>query len=217
MNILTQLVLTIGRVRGDHVALLGTSILVTPDGKVATPRHVVGDTDVGLVVLLPHISDLNVYQDTTDTRVTSFPARIHRVDPFRDIVVLQTDLRNNGAIPPLGAFDGVSVGDDLDVAGFPHAVDGRRVLTMQRTHLGAKVLLDSCGVKSKHAIVNIQSRPGQSGSAVVSRKANRIVGMLMGAYVPDRVGASINGIDPRELHQTTHCISAEYIVRMISR
>jgi hypothetical protein len=76
-------------------------------------------------------------------------------------------------------------------------------------------LIEANGIKSKHAVINIQSRPGQSGSLVFSPKDSTVSGVLIGAWVPGPPGISLGGIDPRELHQTTHCVSAEYIKDML--
>lgn len=65
--------------------------------------------------------------------------------------------------------------------------------------------------------MNIQSRPGQSGSPIVIHESRSIAAMLIGSYAPqDNSGRiSIGGIDPQTLHQTTHAISATYIKEMI--
>ena len=122
----------------------------------------------------------------------------------------------NGQLPQLGSFDDDEVGAEIGIYGFPHCVEGRRALTFQKAEIGAKVLLASGGIKSKHAVINIQSRPGQSGSLIFSPHNQRISGVLMGAWAPKSSGGiSLGGINPRELHQTTHCISAEYIREML--
>lgn len=98
------------------------------------------------------------------------------------------------------------------IIGFPHCTEGRKVLTVQEADVGAKILLESNNIKSKYIVVNTQTRPGQSGSLVYDPKSNKIIAMLIGAFAPDS-GISLGGINPRELHQTTHCISAEYILK----
>ena len=216
MNLFTQTVLLIGRITPDHVELLGTGFLISKDGKVVTTKHVVGNSDAGLCVLLPHITDINSYQDTTENRVKKITAKVIEADPLKDIVVLDTGLNFQGNLPEIGGFDECSVGETLGIYGFPHAGEGRRVLTYHETKVGAKVLLESQGLKSKYAILNTQTRPGQSGSLIFSPKTNKIVGLLIGAYSQaGRGGISLGGINPAELHQTTHCISAEYIKEML--
>lgn len=66
-NLFTQLVLIVGRITSNGVQMLGTGFLVTKDGRVATTRHVVGTEDANLVVLVPHITDINEFQDLSDT------------------------------------------------------------------------------------------------------------------------------------------------------
>lgn len=182
MKIFTQTVLAVGRVTPQGVTLLGTGFLVADDGRVVTTRHVVGNDESGLCVLFPRIEDLNAYQDTTDTSCKPVPTRIIEVDPLRDLAILRTDLRFSGQLPPLGSFDETNVGDALSILGFPHAPEGRWVLTLQNAIVGAKVLLGSQGLTFKHAIINTQARPGQSGSLIFAPKTQRVVGVLVGAY-----------------------------------
>lgn len=216
-DIVTQLVYTVGRLRETGIEMLGTGFLVSAGKYVVVPRHVVGDRDSGLVVILPSIQKFDEYQDTTVTRCNYANVSIKCSDPFRDIAVLEFKTPPvAGAFPtiPLGSIDDVCVGDDIHIFGFPHCVEGRRVLTMQKAPIGAKILLDSSGVKSKFCVINTQTRPGQSGSMIYYPNKNRVVGMLIGAFVSDS-GISLGGINPRELHQTTQCVSAEYIVNML--
>ena len=215
MNIFTQIVLPIGRMMEDGtIGMLGTGFLISRDGLVVTSRHVVADNDEGLFVLRPHINNLNEYQDTTDNSCMPMPAKITESDPFRDITILKIDVSFSGNLPEIGGFDNVVVGEEVGIVGYPHCGEGRRVLTYQKAVIGAKVILDSNGIKSKSAVINTQTRPGQSGSLIFSMSRNKIVGILVGAFAPNS-GVIIAGINPRELHQTTHCISAEYIKNMI--
>ena len=105
----------------------------------------------------------------------------------------------------------------MGIFGFPHSVQGRRALTFQKAELGCKVLLDSNNIKSKYAVINTQARPGQSGSLVFLPRTNSICGVLVGAWAPNLNGGgiSLGGVNPHELHQTTHCVSAEYLRAML--
>lgn len=215
MDIFTQIVLPIGRMMEDGtIGMLGTGFIINTEGLAVTSRHVVADNDEGLFILQPHIKSLNEYQDTTDNRCIPISVKIIESDPFRDITILKIDISVDGVLPIIGSFDDVSVGEEVSILGYPHCVEGRRVLTYQNAIIGAKVVLDSNGIKSKHAVINTQTRPGQLGSLIFSRSRNRIIGILVGAFAPNS-GVSIAGINPKELHQTTHCVSAEYIRNMI--
>lgn len=214
MNVFTQLVVVIGRVGTNGISMLGTGFIINNNGNVVTTRHVVGDSDKGLVILFPHVSNINAYQDTTDTSCQAINAKIQEIDPIKDLAVLETEAHYDGTLPTLGSFDNVNVSETIEIFGFPHCVEGRRVLTFQKAEIGSKVLLESNGIKSKYAVINTQARPGQSGSLIFSPKLQQIVGLLNGAYAPS-AGISLGGINPRELHQTTQCISAEYIKEML--
>lgn len=216
MNIFTQLVLIVGRITPQGVNMLGTGFIITPNGLIVTTAHNVSGDDKNLVILAPHITNINEYQDVSDTRCKPVPVVIKEIDPIKDIAILQAQLKFNGAIPRIGSFDDDVVGGDVGIFGFPHCVEGRRALTFQKAEIGAKILLTEQGIKTKHAVVNIQARPGQSGSLIFSVKNACIEGILMGAYATmSGGGISLGGINPRELHQTTHCISAEYIKEML--
>jgi hypothetical protein len=215
MNVFTQLVYVVGRVAPDGVKMLGTGFLIKQDGCIATTRHVTGASDANLVILAPHTNNLNEFQDLSDNSCHPVPVKIVEIDPIRDLAILKADINFTGTVPPLGNFDNTAVGDEIGIFGFPHCVEGRRALTFQKTEIGAKVLIETNGIKSKHAVINSQARPGQSGSLVFSLNTQSISGILIGAWVPGQGGVSLGGINPRELHQTTHCISAEYLGGML--
>ena len=214
-DFMTQMVYTIGRYDGQVINMLGTGFLVANGKYVVAPRHVVGDNDNGLGIILPSISSMNEYQDTTINSCNFANVNIKFSDPFRDIVILELkDQSATFTTPSIGSINDVSVGDEILIFGFPHCTEGRRVLTMQKAMVGAKILLNSSGVKSKFCVINTQTRPGQSGSIIYSPSQNKIIAILIGAFVSGS-GILLGEINPRELHQTTQCLSAEYIKNMI--
>jgi len=215
MDHFTQRVVLVGRVMPDTVTLLGTGFFVGTDGLLVTSRHVVGNDTNGIVIIEPHINSFNAYQDVSDRSCMSITATVVDVNPIADIVLIKVDAEVQGVLE-LGSLDEVNVGETLDIVGFPHCVDGRRVLTYQSATVGAKVLLESSSVKIKHAVINSQTRPGQSGSMVFSKRLNKVVGILSGTYIPQGGGSvMMMGINPAELNQTSHILSAEYIREMI--
>ncbi|NLI35280.1 MAG: trypsin-like peptidase domain-containing protein [Bacteroidales bacterium] len=194
--------------------MLGTGFLVSKEGKVVTARHVVGNEVNDLYVLMPHIPSINAYQDVTDLSCKPVAVNVEDVNPITDLCILKTNLSFNGILPPLESLDNILVGEKIGMFGFPHCVMGRRVLTYQETEIGAKMLLETSGVKSKYATINIQTRPGQSGSLVFNLRNGAIIGLLIGTYAPSS-GVIIAGINPHELNQTSYCISANYIKEML--
>lgn len=214
MDIFTQFVAIVGRMTPSHIEMLGTAFMISNNGAYATSRHVIGDNPNGLVILAPHIQKIDEYQDVADTRCQPVNAIVLEIDPIKDLAIIKADVNFSGAIPAIASLDEVAVGETVGIFGYPHCTEGRRVLTFQNTEVGAKILLESSSIKSKHAVLNIQSRPGQSGSMVFSPRLQRIVGLLVGTYAP-QFGISLGGINPAELNQTTHIISAEYIREMM--
>lgn len=212
---LDKVIYTVGRITPNGVNLLGTCFLLNKSGLFSTASHVTNNDNNNLVIFVSGKTDLNYYQDTSDNQGQTVPAQIYKVDPIRDICILKID---NQAFSNLtiGGADIVKVTDNVGIVGFPHCVDGRNILTFQSTEVGAKILIESSGIKSKHLVLNIQTRPGQSGSPVFSLSDSKIIGMIIGSYVP-RIGSgiSLGGVDPHTLHQTTHAVSSEYILKMI--
>lgn len=117
----------------------------------------------------------------------------------------------------LDYHDNIKVGGRVNIFGYPHSDHNRLVLTQQNTIIGAKTLVYSSKIKIKNIVLNIQSRPGQSGSPIIDENnSHSIIGMLIGSYAPQSSGSiSLGGIDPQTLHQTTNAIPAEYINEMI--
>ncbi len=216
LSFISQLVFAVGRVTSSGVTLLGTSFAIAK-GKFATTKHVTDGNDSNLVIILPKYQSLLDYQDTSDTRVNQLDVKISAIDPFRDICILSTDrVESVNLLYRLGGTDDVIPGSPVATFGFPHADNGRLVLTQQDTHVGARILIEAGGLKSKHVILNIQARPGQSGGPVINLRDMSVVGMIIGAYAPGGGRfISLGGVDPHTLHQTTHVISAEYLREMI--
>ncbi|MFB4411754.1 serine protease [Pantoea sp. ANP04] len=206
----------IGIIEGNSVLPLGSGFFID-NNRVVTARHVISGRSGKIVVIPSYINDINEYQDTTEKKVNPFLATVMEEDPVKDLCILKTEVDViNGPKLNLTGFDGVVVGEEVHVIGYPHCGDGRRVLTLHKAHIGAKVLLNSSGLKTKFAIINTQTRPGQSGSPVVSTKNNSVVGILIGAYANLSGGyVTMGDINPMELHQTTQCISAEYVKDML--
>lgn len=209
-------VVAVARVTPPNARLLGTASIVSP-GKFVTVNHVTGGMDRDLAIVLPRHRTLSEYQDTSDTQVKTRPVRVVSSDPVHDLCVMELDTRETFVGPAIASTDAVNVGDEVVILGFPHSADaGRMVLTLQKAEVGAKILVDCGGVKAKHLVLNIQSRPGQSGSPVIDPRTGSVVALLVGSYAPGGGGGiSLGGVDPHTLHQTTHAVSAEYLQGML--
>ncbi|MED4601596.1 serine protease [Paenibacillus validus] len=207
-------IVSVGRITPDGVNLLGTAFVVAHN-KLATTKHVTNGDDTNLIIIVPKVRSINEYQDTSDNKIQTIKARICEIDPFKDICILTIE-HEVATQYHLSSTDTIQPGSPVITYGFPHANHGRLVLTQQDTHVGAKILIDSNGIKSKHIVLNTLARPGQSGGPVFNPSNMSIIGMLIGAYIPNGgSGVLVGGIDPASLNQTTHVISAEYIREMI--
>lgn len=214
MRINSQQVVVIGKIVDTNVQMLGTGFVISKDGKLVTARHVIGNEDKDLVILLPHIKNINEYQDLSDFSCTPIKVTIEEINPITDLCILKGDFNFQGALPEISSLDNINVGDRIGILGFPHCIMGRRVLTYQETIIGAKMLLESSSIKSKYATINIQTRPGQSGSLIFNLQTGNVLGLLIGTYAPNS-GVIIAGINPHELNQTSYCISGEHIKEML--
>ena len=210
-----KVVYLVGRLQGRTIVPLGTCFLTQKPGVFATCAHIVQGSDQNLGIVIQN-NVRNGYQDTTNTDNLQFlPVKINAIDPLRDLCTLKSEIPNTSNLRISNA-DALTPGEKLTVFGYPHANTGRTVLTQQTTEVGAKILLSSGAVKSKHIVLNIQARPGQSGGPIIRSSDLSLVGILIGAYVPKSDGGiSLGGVDPQTLHQTTHAISAEYLVRLL--
>ena len=205
----------VGRVTPNGVSLLGTSFFINRRGLLATAAHITGNNDSGLVVIMNKVNSIQDYQDTSNNEIQCIPANIKEINPIADVCILEVPTTVQSTFT-LDSTDSVQVGEAISLFGYPHSNHGRMVLTQQDTTIGAKILIDSNGIKLKNIVLNIQSRPGQSGSPIVIPEKHTIAGILIGSYAPQVNGSiSIGGIDPQTLHQTTHAISAEYIKEML--
>lgn len=215
-NDLGHVVLALGRTEPGGVGLLGTGFAVSPT-KIATAYHVIGADDKNINLVMPRTRRLADYQDTSDQRVNFSPLTVSAVDPIRDLCVLSLteDSRLSFAYS-ISSSDACPPGSTVTTLGFPHANVGRMVLTQQTTQVGARVLIEHAGTKSKHIVLNIQAREGQSGGPVFTSDGRSVAAVLIGSYAPGGGGQiSLGGVDPATLHQTTHAISAEYLLAMI--
>jgi hypothetical protein len=212
---LANIVVAVGRNGTSGVTLLGTATLINSPGKFVTAAHVTGKDDKDLVVVLKNYNLINDYQDTSDTQVEVIPVCIKEIDPFVDLCILTADIDKCSNVS-IGDTDILSLGNIVDIFGYPHADYGRLVLTQQRTEIGARILIKNGVVKTKHIVLNTQARPGQSGSPIFSSQTTVLVAILIGSYAPGGGNyISLGGVDPSTLHQTTHAVSAEYIREML--
>lgn len=211
----SQHVVVIGK-KADNgiVKMLGSGFFVSNDYRIATARHVIGNEYENLVMLLPHISNINQYQDVSDNTCKYANAKVLEINPITDLAILKIEQSGLIMTPPISSLDNIKVGERIGIFGFPHCVMGRRVLTYHEAEIGAKMLLESSGIKAKYATLNLQTRPGQSGSLVFNPMNGDILGLLIGTYAPDS-GVNIAGINPYELNQTSYCISANHIREML--
>lgn len=201
----------------EGVQLLGSCFAVSNNGLFVTCRHVIGNHANNLVLVSSSSADnIYEYQDTSNRQCKIIEVQsIETVNPLCDLVLLKTDIYVS-RISAIGTLDEVNVGDEVELLGYPHCVNDwqMHILTLQRTIIGAKILRESNGLKYKYAILNVQTRPGQSGSLVFCPSLQKVVGILVGGYAPNS-GISLGGINPYELNQTSFCLSAEYINEML--
>lgn len=214
-NMFDRVVFSIGRLCDSLYIPLGTCSLINKTNIIVTAAHVVNGSDKNLCIMINNIN--NGYQDTNPANHSFATVKIKSINPIYDLCVLEiigtNPVKSNISI---ATTDEVMVGDNLKTFGFPHSDLGRLVLTYQNTEVGAKIIMYNNKIPSKHMVLNVQARPGQSGSPVLDILRNKLIGILIGPYVPNKKSSiMIGGIDPQTLHQTTHVVSAEYLKEMI--
>lgn len=213
---ISKMVFPIGRQTPTGINLLGTAFLINKQGILATAAHVTCNNDDGLIVIVNNITSIQDFQDTSVEKVQYIFVKIKEINPFCDICLLEiaTPVQSMFTI---GSAGSLQVGEEVSLFGYPHCDHGRMILTQQNTSVGAKIKIKVSGIMVNHIVLNIQSRPGQSGSPIIAPSSRNIDAILIGSYAPKEANGviSIGGIDPQTLHQTTHAVSAEYIEEMM--
>lgn len=210
-------VFMVARLEPSGFNALGTAFAVAPN-KIATAFHVVTASDQNLVMIVPNIGSINDYQDTSPgQKYRTVPVSICAADPVLDLCVLQVPPGITiGSHCKLSSTDVIPPGAPVTSYSFPHANHNRNVLTLQTATVGARILNESAGVKTKQIVLNTQSRFGQSGGPVFhSAMPVGVCAILLGSYAPQGGGILLGDINPQTLHQTTHAISAEYLEGML--
>lgn len=210
---IAKIVFSIGRLKNKLYQPLGTCTLINKPGNFITAAHVIDGNDDNLVIKINDY-DFADYQDYEQSNFRLVATKIVSIDPVRDTCVLSIDNDVTSTIN-ISDTDSVVPGEPVTVFGFPHSDTGRVILTQQTCEIGSKILLSNGGIKSKHIVLNIQTRPGQSGSPVIRNSDQSLIGFVVGAYVPGPAGIMLGNIDPQSLHQTTHAISTEYVQGML--
>ncbi|GEP38832.1 hypothetical protein NPS01_24950 [Nocardioides psychrotolerans] len=216
MSDLSQAIFALARIGPGGAQPLGTAFACGPR-HVVTCLHVTGGDDQNLIIIPPRLSSLSDYQDTTDMSLQPAQVKIVAADPIHDLCVLEVPLEADWSFSyQIMSADAVQPGSPVTTFGFPHADSGRVVLTRQDTTVGARILTGNPQIKSKHLILNVQARPGQSGGPVFDAASGNVVAVLAGSYAAGGGGQiSLGGVDPATLHTTTQAISAEYITGMV--
>jgi hypothetical protein len=182
----------------------------------ATSFHVTGVDDKNLAIVLPDQAFMDYQRSLTNGPVRLSPMVLHEADPVCDLVILRSPDINVSTTYVLAGSDDVKIGETVCTFGYPHAGEGRAVLTLQAAMVGAKVALHETLPDPRGLVVNLMARPGQSGAPILTANQKQVVGVLAGSYARGGGGQiSLGGIDPASLHQTTHAVSAEYLREML--
>ena len=143
-------VFMLGRLEPSGFNALGTAFAVMQD-KIATAFHVVGASDQNLVMIIPNIDSIEEYQDTSVQQFRTLPMRVCAADPVLDLCVLQAPPGTTiGSHCKLSSTDAIPPGTPVTSYGFPHANHNRIVLTLQTARVGARILIESAGVKTRY-------------------------------------------------------------------
>lgn len=211
----SRIALPIIRQNGNFSQVLGTAILL--GGNIlATAAHVVSASDENLYFGLIPAESVNDFQSARPESFPIFPVKIHKINTLKDICILRCDSVSGPPIP-IGDISSVSTGENTLSLGYPHANDGRIVLTQFCGEIGAKVNIKDNFIDTNHFIINIFARPGQSGGPVFVIRGNKaqLIAMVIGSYINSTApGIGIAGLDPRSLNQTTHAISVTHILEV---
>ncbi len=212
-NQIWEKVFIIGKIKDNLLMPLGTCFALDKPGYFATVSHNFNGSDKDMVICL-NDQFQDGYQNTVDPNLRFSEIFIVAANPLLDLIVFKADVRGIRGLQ-IGSTDEIFPGNMVAIFGYPHSEHGRVVLTQQETIVGAKILLENGSLPSKHIVINVQARPGQSGGPILDMSTGKVIALLVGAYVPtNKAGISLGGIDPQSLNQTTHAVSAHYLEGM---
>lgn len=212
LDILHKAVYPIGRITPQGAKLLGTCFALNKPGLFATSLHVTDQNDTGLAMFVWDTEGINSYQfPINEFRFAN--VKIIAADPISDLCIIQVPGDQRLDVKITGS-DQCKVLDSVNVVGYPHATDGRNILTIQKAHIGAKIKMPVAGLPVKHLVLNMQTRPGQSGSPVFNDDST-LIGVISGAYTSPASGIIIDGLNPGAINQTTYAVSSEYLLPML--
>jgi S1-C subfamily serine protease len=189
--------------KGDMLGS-GSGSILTSDGMILSNFHVVGDLEKKTLNNSKGLIAIGVLDDPTEPPVVNYLAQVVQVDPDLDLSVscIISDLKNrplkNVSFPtvPIGDADGLFLGDNITVIGFPGIGFGEHQDTPSLTFSKGSV----AGFESKDKVKiwiksDAATGPGDSGAMVVN-DAGEIIGVHTQGWSDPKSAARLSAERP---------------------
>jgi len=206
--------------RNDQI--LGSSFLVRRSNSkhffVCTMHQLGMSSDPIGLMIPPHEGNVTKWQIFNPPHIPIISATIEFCDPILDYAILSIPSPPNSMMPnPIVSenTEVVSVGCEVAVVGYPLSVIGSIIQTYEIGNVSALLARPIHGkTTAKEIVLNKQSYSGSSGSMIIDRRDNKIIGMLRGCIAPPAVISSGNLPLGTDTNITIGLLSSEFITQV---
>lgn len=201
--------------------LVGTGFIAGIQGHtvaVVTALHLLGNGQDFRIGLPPHRGDLAVPQKYPLLNMAALRAHLAIAEPLLDIAILL--VTEGGLQAPVPRYistpSEVAVGDDVLIIGYPFAVMGSFLETVEPCSISAigNRLLANNATRYEFILAH-QTHSGSSGSPVVRKSDGTVCGIIRGCLAPPGV-LSIGNMPIGTDTNVTYATSAHVIPTLIS-
>ena len=203
--------------------LIGTSFVGgSKDKKYAfvTTLHQIGTESDDIFIGIPqHGGNINQVQQYPVVQVPTISANLELIEPFLDIAILTATVSDANIPEPrfISHISEVSIGTEVLIVGYPYAVIGSVLETVETSTisaLGRRSIFPD--VSRNEIVLSHFTLPGSSGSPIVRKSDGKICGVLRGCLAPPSM-ISVGGLPIGTESNVTYATSAEYIKGLIDK
>jgi len=196
------------RKREDNVLFLGTAFIIHEEGYLLTASHLLEENYEGIMAVRP--SDPDDFSPLSLEMVHAMPLDTVKVDHENNTALLRFSGKMAIETPDhlIGSSDSVMPGSSVLGFGFPFGHRDLHNMAVQSCIIGSKVKLKE---RTNLFLVDTAIHAGMAGGPLVSGDDGRVVGILVGRFLPhDEGGDFIRGNHPDFETSFSYAVSIEY-------